>query len=141
VRRIWARSKPSGLVFFSPSPELNVFRIIAFWFSSELRLLQKSAPGGTFFGMGRLIPARASTTEVSPEDLKPFSLASTVMIDEQTQQRYEVLDPIASPGKKYLPSGLANVLLPGEARTLSIQFASPPMPPLIQGQERRISKR
>ena len=91
--------------------------------------------------MGRLIPAGASTTEVSPEDLKPFSLASTVMIDEQTQQRYEVLDPIASPGKKYLPSGLANVLLPVQARTLSIQFASPPMPPLIQGQERRISKR
>jgi hypothetical protein len=95
----------------------------------------KSAPGGTFLGMGRLIPAGAITTEVSPEDLKPFSLASTVMIDEQTQQRYEVLDPVASPGKKYLPGGIANVLLPGEARTLSIQFASPPVSSTIDGRE------
>jgi hypothetical protein len=95
----------------------------------------KSSPSGTFLGMGRPIPAGANATDLPPEDLRPFSLNSTVMIDEQTQRKYDVLPPLAPPGKKYLPAGLANVLLPGEARTLSIQFASPPASPLIEGRE------
>jgi hypothetical protein len=93
----------------------------------------KSSPAGTFLGMGRPVPVGANLAEVPQEDLKPFSLASAVMIDEQTQRRYEALPPVAPPGKKYLPAGFANVLLPGEARTLSIQFASPPAPPVIEG--------
>ncbi len=95
----------------------------------------KSSPAGTFLGMGRPVPAGANLNDLAEEDLRPFSLTSTVMIDEQTQRRYEVLPPLASAGKKYLPSGVANVLLPGEARTLSIQFASPPVPPLMKGKE------
>jgi hypothetical protein len=95
----------------------------------------RSSPAGTFLGMGRPVPAGANLTDVPEEDLKPFSLVSTVMIDEQTQQRYEVLPPVAPPGKKYLPAGFSNVLLPGEARTVSIQFASPPAPPVIEGRE------
>ena len=95
----------------------------------------KSSPGGTFLGMGARVLAGANPKDVPEEDLKPFSLVSTVMIDEQTQQRYEVLRPAPPPGKKYLPAGFSNVLLPGEARTVSIQFASPPAPPLIQGRE------
>lgn len=95
----------------------------------------KSSPAGTFLGMGRPIPAGANLTDVPEEDLKPFSLTSTVMIDEQTQRSYEVLPPVATTGKKHLPAGFANVLLPGEARTLSIQFASPPVPRSIEGRE------
>jgi hypothetical protein len=95
----------------------------------------KAPAGGTFLGMGRPVPVGASPTDASPDDLKPFSLTSTVMIDDQTQYRYDVLPPIAPPGKKYLPSGLSNVLLPGEAKTLSIQFAAPPAPPTIEGRE------
>jgi hypothetical protein len=95
----------------------------------------KSPSSGTYLSMGKAIPAGADLTDVSAEDLKPFSLTSTVMIDEQTQRRYEVLPPVASPGKKYLPAGFSNVLLPGEARTVSIQFASPPAPPSSPGRE------
>jgi hypothetical protein len=85
--------------------------------------------------MIRPIPAEAKPNEVPQENLKTFSLASTVMIDEQTKKRYEVLPPVAPPGKKYLPGGIANVLLPGEMRTLSIQFASPPVSSTIDGRE------
>ena len=95
----------------------------------------KSARSGTFLGMGRPIPPGATHDDVSPEDLKPFSLASTVMIDDQTQQKYDVLPPVAPPGKRYLPAGLANVLLPGERRTLSIQFTAPPAPPRVEDRE------
>jgi hypothetical protein len=95
----------------------------------------KSAVSGNLRGIPNPIPTGADPTKVSEEGVRPFSLASTVMIDEQTQQRYEVLAPVAPPGRKYLPGGIANVLLPGEARTLSIQFASPPVPPLIEGRE------
>jgi hypothetical protein len=95
----------------------------------------KSSPAGTFLGMGRPVPAGANLADVPAEDLKPFSLASAVMIDEQTQRRYEALPPVAAPGKRYLPAGFSNVLLPGEGRTVSIQFASPPAPPVIEGRE------
>lgn len=95
----------------------------------------KSSPSGTFLGMGRPVPPGANLTDVPEEDLKPFSLASAVMIDEQTQRKYEALPPVASAGKKYLPAGFSNVLLPGEARTVSIQFASPPLPPPLEGDE------
>lgn len=82
------------------------------------------------------LPVRArALTDVFEEDWKPFSLVSTVMIDEQTQHRYEVLPPVAQPGKKYLPAGFSNVLLPGEARMVSIQFASPPAPPAAEGRD------
>jgi hypothetical protein len=95
----------------------------------------KSSPAGTFLGMGRPVPPGANLADVPAEDLKPFSLASAVMIDEQTQRRYEALPPVAAAGKKYLPAGLSNVLLPGEARTVSVQFASPPAPAVIEGRE------
>jgi hypothetical protein len=95
----------------------------------------KSPSSGTYLNMGRPIPAGADLTDVPQEDLKPFSLASAVMIDEQTQRRYEALPPVAPPGKRYLPAGFSNVLLPGEARTVSIQFASPPVPPTVEDRE------
>jgi hypothetical protein len=86
--------------------------------------------------MKESLPVRAGAlTDVFEEDWKPFSLVSTVMIDEQTQHRYEVLPPVAQPGKKYLPAGFSNVLLPGEARMVSIQFASPPAPPAAEGRD------
>jgi hypothetical protein len=51
------------------------------------------------------------------------------MTDDQTQQKYAVLPPVAPPGKAYFPGELANGLLPGQKETLTIQFAAPPAPP------------
>ena len=135
VPRIWAKSNPSGLVFFSLLLGLNALRITAFGFrASHMRLPNRRRQELSLAWGGQFLLERA-LNDLSQEDLKPFSLKSTVMIDEQTQRKYDVLPPLAPAGKKYLPGGLANVLLPGEARTLSIQFASPPAPPLIEGRE------
>jgi hypothetical protein len=54
---------------------------------------------------------------------------AAVMTDDQTQQKYAVLPPVAPPGKAYFPGELANGLLPGQKETLTIQFAAPPAPP------------
>ena len=62
-----------------------------------------------------------------------FSLASAVMTDDQTQQKYAVLPPVAPPGKAYFPGELANGLLPRQGETLTIQFAAPPAPPPVEG--------
>jgi hypothetical protein len=59
---------------------------------------------------------------------RPFSLASSVMTDEQTQKKYSVLPPMVPPGKAYFPGELANGLRPGQAETLTIQFVAPPPP-------------
>jgi hypothetical protein len=95
----------------------------------------KSGSSGRSLRLSEPVPAGARQEGVSQEGSRPFSLRSTVMIDDQTQQKYNVLPPIAPPGKKYLPAGFSNVLLPGEARTVSIQFTAPPAPPLIKGRE------
>jgi hypothetical protein len=68
-------------------------------------------------------------------DAKPFSLASAVMIDDQTLQRYSVLPPVAPPGKRYFPGELGNGLLPGQAETLTIQFQAPPARPPVEGRQ------
>jgi hypothetical protein len=86
---------------------------------------------GTLLGTKPEIPASATEQEISAGlyNPRPFSLASSIMIDNQTQQKYPVLSPIAPPGVRYFPSELVNGLLPGQAYTLTIQFAAPPTPP------------
>ena len=95
----------------------------------------KAAPSGTFLGTRPVIPPGTSQDDLATGlyNAKPFSLVSAVMTHEQTQQKYPVLPPVAPPGRKYFPSELANGLLPGQAETLTIQFAAPPAPPPIEG--------
>jgi hypothetical protein len=95
----------------------------------------KAARSGTFLGTRPPIPPGASKDDIATGlyNARPLSLVSAVMTDDQTQQKYTVLPPVAPPGKKYFPSELANGLLPGQAETLTIQFAAPPAPPPIGG--------
>ena len=95
----------------------------------------KSAPSGTFLGTRPAIPPSASKDDIATGlyNGRPFSLASAVMTDDQTQQKYAVLPPVAPPGKAYFPGELANGLLPGQGQTLTIQFAAPPAPPPVEG--------
>jgi hypothetical protein len=60
---------------------------------------------------------------------KAISLVSSA--DEQTEQKYHFCEAVASAGKKYFPSELANGLLPGQAETLrsSSPFRLPYRPP------------
>ena len=92
----------------------------------------KAPREGIVLGAKPEIPATATKDDIATGmyNAKPFSLATSIMTDDQTLQKYPVLPPVAPPGKKYFPGGLANGLLPGQAETLSIQFASPPAPPL-----------
>ena len=91
----------------------------------------KSAPKGTFLGAES--PDSSGANEADNPDRKPFSLASTIMTDDQTQQRYPVLPPVAPPGKAYFPGELVSGLHPGQGETLTIQFAAPPSLPSSQG--------
>ncbi len=95
----------------------------------------KSAPSGTYLGTRPAIPPSASKDDIATGlyNGRPFSLASAVMTDDQTQQKYAVLPPVAPPGKAYFPGELANGLLPGQGETLTIQFAAPPAPPPVEG--------
>jgi hypothetical protein len=91
----------------------------------------ESARKGTFLGSES--PDSSGATEADNPDRKPFSLASTIMTDDQTQQRYPVLPPVAPPGKAYFPGELVSGLHPGQGETLTIQFAAPPWLPASQG--------
>ena len=86
----------------------------------------RAAASGTFLGT---MTEPSERSDRDPPNFKPFSLDSTVMTDEQTQQRYSVLPPVASEGKAYFPGELVNILYPGQGETLTIQFAAPPAPP------------
>ena len=115
-----------------PGVRFQIFRIerIPNRLVVAVRILatEKAPPTGTFLGVKTPIPSTASPEDVSMGlyDPKPFSLISSVMIDEQSGQRYPVLPSIAPPGRKYLPRTILASLMPGEAELLTIQFAAPP---------------
>jgi hypothetical protein len=97
----------------------------------------KAPRQGILLGTKPEIPASATKDEIATGryNAKPFSLASSVMTDDQTLQKYPVLPPVAPPGKAYFPGELANGLAPGQSEMLTIQFASPPAPPPVEGRE------
>ena len=94
----------------------------------------ESSRSGTSLGAPPISPS-AGQADVATNfrNAKPFSLASAVMTDDQTQRKYPVLPPVAPPGKAYFPGELANNLFPGQGETLTIQFAAPPWEPPPQG--------
>jgi hypothetical protein len=101
----------------------------------------KAPPSGTFLGTKTPIPANASPADIGTGiyDPKPFSLAASEMIDDETRQKYFVLPPIAPPGLTYLPGTIVKSLLPGEATLLTIQFAIPPSPPGDENRKQTVS--
>jgi hypothetical protein len=87
----------------------------------------KAPRSGTFLGFRTPIPTNAKPEDIGMGlyDPKPFSLADSVMTDDQTGRRYPTLPPIAPTGTKYLPGATLKSLMPGEAEMLTVQFAVP----------------
>ena len=75
---------PGVLLAISRIERIQDSRLLVF---VRVSATTKASPSGTFLSVGRPIPAGVQSDQVPEEDLKPFSLASTVMIDEQTQRR------------------------------------------------------
>jgi hypothetical protein len=83
---------------------------------------------GTLIGVKPAAPAGAT-----PEELRsgryeplPFSLESSVMIDDLTLKRFPALAPIFPPGQTYAPAAILTYLSPGRAEVLTLQFKVPP---------------
>ena len=97
---------------------LAVIRIVA---------TPQAPPSGTLIGTKIEIPAG-----VSKEDRlsgrfapRPFSLATSEMIHEQTGRKFPALPPSASAGRTYIPGEVLAMLRPGQAEVLTVQFAMP----------------
>jgi hypothetical protein len=87
------------------------------------------APGaGTLVGIKPTLPADGTRDDRQPPtyELRPFSLASSVMIDDLTAQRFPALPPIFPPGREYAPSEILAHFPPGRAEVLTLQFKVPP---------------
>ena len=91
---------------------------------------------GVLVGTETPIPPGATKIDIDAGKYapKPFSLASSVMIDDQTLQRFAVLPPVAPPGKEYFPGAFLGRLQPGQLDIMTIQFAAPPPPPSREGE-------
>jgi hypothetical protein len=94
---------------------------------------------GTFIGLKVPISVDASKADTTSErySARPLSLASSQMIDEETQRRYPALSPTRMAGKSVLPGVTLSTLRPGQAEVLSVQFAVPPQPPSSGGTEKQ----
>jgi hypothetical protein len=90
---------------------------------------------GVLVGVETRIPPGAKQVDIDAGKYapKPFSLASSVMIDERTLQKFPVLPPVAPPGKEYFPGEFLGRLYPGQTEIMTIQFAAPPVPPSPAG--------
>jgi len=87
------------------------------------------APATTFIGIPGVRPPNASAVELLvPVVPTPYSLEGSIMTEELTQQKYEVLAP-APKGPNYRPSVILGSLSPRQALYMSIQFPAPPPPP------------
>ena len=87
----------------------------------------RQAPAtGTFIGIKAQVPANVPREELfsSKYTPRPFSLASSQMVWDQTGQRYPALPPLAS-GPQYIPGAILTTLRPGQAEILTVQFAAP----------------
>src|SRR5262245_61676792 len=57
---------------------------------------------------GNVLVAVSMPHENDQPDFKPFTLISAVMTDDQTQQKYSVLRPVAPDCEAYFPDELVN---------------------------------
>ena len=87
------------------------------------------APASTFIGIPGVRSPNASAAELLMSIVpSPFSLAGSIMADEQTQQKYEMLAPDPR-GPNYRPGVILGSLSPGQSLYLTVQFPVPPPPP------------
>jgi hypothetical protein len=90
---------------------------------------------GTLIGVKPPAPAGATPGELRSGRYEPlpFSLESSVMIDDVTLQRFPALAPIFPPGQKYAPASILTYLSPGRAEVLTLQFKVPPSALIADG--------
>ncbi len=89
----------------------------------------RQAPAsGTLIGTRIPVPANISKEEMLSARYapRPFSLASSKMIYEQTGQQSPALPPVSSAGRNYIPGEILSTLFPGQAEVLTVQFSVPP---------------
>jgi hypothetical protein len=88
----------------------------------------RAPASGTVIGIKPPIPPDATMEDrrSGRYDSRPFSLSSSVMIDDVTSQRSSALPPIYPPGKEYAPAEILAYLTPGRAEVLTLQFKAPP---------------
>ena len=88
----------------------------------------KAPAAGTLIGIKPTVPADGTRGDGQRPtyELRPFSLASSVMIDDLTAQRFPALPPIFPPGREYAPSEILAHFTPGRAEVLTLQFKVPP---------------
>jgi hypothetical protein len=99
---------------------------------------KKTSAQGVFIGVKTPIPADASTEDIQAGryDPKPFSIASSQMVDDQTGEKYPALPAVAPEGKAYPMDYILTKLVPGTtSEYLSLQFAAPT--PLPQSEQRK----
>ena len=91
----------------------------------------QAPPSGTLIGVSVPIPANATREDLLSGRYapRPLSLASSEMIDEETEQKYRPLPPVTLAGRPLLPSVTLSSLRPGQAEVLSLQFAVPAVRP------------
>jgi hypothetical protein len=88
----------------------------------------KAPPTGTLIGIKPTVAADGTREgrQSATYELRPFSLASSVMIDDLTAQRFPALPAIFPPGREYAPSEILAHFPPGRAEVLTLQFKIPP---------------
>ena len=88
----------------------------------------KAPAAGTLIGIKPTLPAEGTHDNRQPPtyELRPFSLASSVMVDDLTTQKFSALPPIFPLGREYAPSEILANFLPGRAEVLTLQFKVPP---------------
>jgi hypothetical protein len=88
----------------------------------------KAPATGTLIGIKPTVAVDGARDDGQPPtyELRPFSLASSVMIDDLTAQRFPALSPIFPPGREYAPSEILAHFPPGRAEILTLQFKVPP---------------
>lgn len=92
-------------------------------------------PGGTMIGFAVPIPPNAPKIAIMSGAFhpRPLDLTTSVMKEEKTGQTYPALSPVAPPGKEYPPAAVFGGLLPGHSYLMTLQFATPPPPPIPPG--------
>lgn len=83
--------------------------------------------GGTMIGIPVPVPANATQAEIDQGLYNPipFSLDSSVMVDEATKTSYPTLK--ANPSENYMSGVLLCSLRPNQAEAMAVQFKAPPL--------------
>jgi hypothetical protein len=90
---------------------------------------------GTLIAGKPTLPLGATVEDLRSErnEPRPFSLASSVLIDDLTLQRFPALAPVFPIDKEYAPGEMLGYLSPGRAEVLTLQFKVPPSALIADG--------